>query len=248
MNRPEVLTRAIILIDGFDPRAVMPASGPHPAFRDIDGVPAADLLLRRLSAQGITDAWLVSRNLPGLVVHYFGDGGAWGLRATHVRQDGPAGSGGAMAAARQYVTESTLLIDGALVTTVPVATLFKAHRRMDVDATMCLTASVGESAGLPRARIDRASGLVRQIFPEPPFPESEDTLCAVGAYIIEPAAALQESNAMSADWVRDALPGLAERERVGGWEADAGVTVDLPRRVRAVRLGQRPGAVRNVNV
>ena len=135
MNRPNNLTRAVVLIDGLDPRAVLPATGPHPAFRDVNGAPAADSLLRHLAGQGITDAWLVSRTLPGMVVHYFGDGSGWGLRATHVRQDGPAGSGGGLMAARQYITESTLLIDGALTTDLQLGEMFDAHRSADVDVT-----------------------------------------------------------------------------------------------------------------
>ena len=235
MTRPTKLTRVVILIDGLDRRAILPATGPHPAFRDVDGTPAADMLLTHLAGQGITDAWLVSRALPGMVVHYFGDGSRWRVRATHVRQDGPPGSGGALMAVRNHITESTLVIDGALVTNFDLAAMFDAHRSTDIDVTMCLAGEVRETAGLPRARTDPSSRFVREILIDPPFPDEPEILLGVGVYIIEPEAVvpLQEAG-VNADWVMDVLPDLAGQSRVHGWQADPGTRFDLPRRVRVM--------------
>ena len=248
MNRPNNLTRAVVLIDGLDPRAVLPATGPHPAFRDVNGAPAVDSLLRHLARQGITDAWLVSRTLPGMVVHYFGDGSAWGLRATHVRQDGPAGSGGGLMAARQYITESTLLIDGALTTDLQLGEMFDAHRSADGDVTICLVDDVRESAGLPRVRIDTSSNLINAIHLDPPFPTGPQTLCAVGAYIVEPESIeALETAGVNADWIRDVLPGLAEGGRAQAYVTDTKTGFDLPRRVRAMQMQPQHGSVRGLN-
>ncbi len=235
MRSPDKLTRAIILIDGFDPRAVLPAAGPHPAFRDVDGTPAADALLRHLAEQGITDVWLVSRALPGMVVHYFGDGSRWGVRAAHVRQDGSPGSGGALMAARQHITESTLVIDGALVTDFQLTAMYDAHRSVDADVTMCLAVEIKETAGLPRAQTDSSLGFVREILTDPPFPADPEILVGVGVYIIEPEAVepLQKAG-VNADWVTDVLPALARQGRVRGWQANPGTHFDLPRRVRVM--------------
>lgn len=235
MNCPDKLTRAIVLIDGLDPRAVLPSSGPHPAFRDVNGMPAADVLLRHLAGQGITDAWLVSRALPGMVVHYFGDGGGWGVKVTHIRQDGAPGSGGALMATRHLITESTLLIDGALVMDFQLTAMFDAHRSVDTDLTMCVSNEVNETAGLPRAQMDPSSRLARDILVAPPFPEDVDILCGIGIYIIEPEAVepLQEAG-VNADWITDVLPMLARQGRVHGWQAEPGNRFDLPRRVRVM--------------
>ncbi len=233
MRSPENLTRAIVLIDGLDPRAVLPAAGPHPAFRVVNGIPAADALIRHLAEQGITDVWLVSRALPGMVVHYFGDGSGWGVRATHVRQDGAPGSGGALMAARQHVTESTLVIDGALVTDLQITPMYDAHRSVGTALTMCLAAEIRETAGLPRARMDSSSRHVQEILITPPFPADPEILVGVGVYIIEPEAVepLQKAG-VNADWVTDVLPALARQSRVHAWKAGPGVRFDLPRRVR----------------
>ena len=235
MTRPDSLAHAVVLIDGFDPRAVLPATGPHPAFRDVNGMPASDALLRHLAAQGITEVWLVSRALPGMVVHYFGDGSRWGVSATHVRQDGSPGSGGALSAVRQQITESTLVIDGALVTDLELGAMFEDHRSADVDLTMCLTGDVQETAGLPRALIDSPSFFVQQILVDPPFPANPEILVGVGVYIIEPEAVepLQTAG-VNADWVTDVLPNLARQSRVRGWQANPGTRFDLPRRVRVM--------------
>ena len=235
MNHPDKLTRAIALIDGLDPRAVLPATGSHPAFRDVNGMPAAAALLRHLAGQGITEVWLVSRALPGMVVHYFGDGSRWGVRATHIRQDGAPGSGGALMAVRHHITESTLVIDGALVTDFRLNAMYDAHRAVDADLTMCVSNEVNETAGLPRGRMDPSSRLVQDILTTPPFPEDADILCGVGVYIIEPEAVepLQEAG-VNADWVTDVLPTLARQSRVHGWRAGPGIRFDLPRRVRVM--------------
>ena len=226
----------------------MPATGPHPAFRDVDGIPAVDALLRHLAGQGIREAWLVSRALPGMVVHYFGDGSQWGVDATHVRQDGSPGSGGALMAARQHVTESTLVIDGALSTDLQLSAMFDAHRSANVDVTMCLAGGVRETAGLPRAQTDTSSGLIRTIIVEPPFPTDPGILCGVGVYVIEPQAVepLKDAGAQ-ADWVTDVLPLLAERGYVLGWQAGQDTRFDLPRRVR-VMLPAGPRSALDLNV
>ncbi len=233
MRPPDKLTRAIVLIDGLDPRAVLPATGPHPAFRDVNGMPAADALLRHLAEQGIKDAWLVSRALPGMVVHYFGDGSRWGVRAAHVRQDGAPGSGGALTAALHYVTESTLVIDGALVTDLQLTNMYDAHRSSDTELTMCLAGEIRETAGLPRALMSPSSRRIQEILVDPPFPADPEILIGVGVYIIEPEAVepLQKAG-VNADWVRDVLPTLARNNRVHGWQAEPGTRFNLPRRVR----------------
>ena len=242
MNRPNNLTRAVVLIDGLDPRAVLPATGPHPAFRDVNGAPAVDSLLRHLAGQGITDAWLVSRTLPGMVVHYFGDGSAWGLRATHVRQDGPAGSGGGLMAARQYITESTLLIDGALPLMSISAQCSMPIARQMLTSPVCLVDDMRESAGLPRVRIDTSSNLINAIHLDPPFPTGPQTLCAVGAYIVEPESIEPLKTAgVNADWIRDVLPGLAENGRVQAYVPDTKTRFDLPRRVRVMQMQPQQG-------
>ena len=248
MNRPERLTRAIVLIDGLDPRAVLPATGPHPAFRDANGAPAVDSLLRHLAGQGITDAWLVSRTLPGMVVHYFGDGSAWGVNVTHVRQDGPAGSGGGISAARQHITESTLVIDGALATDVQLSAMFDAHRSANADVTVCLAADVPESAGLPHANREESSSLINRILLDPPFPTGPETPCAVGAYIVEPESIEPLATAgVNADWIRDVLPALAENGRVRAYLPDPKTRFDLPRRIRAMQMQPQPGSGRGLN-
>ena len=235
MTRPARLTRAVVLIDGLDPRAVLPAAGPHPAFREVDGMPAADVLLRHLAGQGMTEVRLVSRALPGMVVHYFGDGSRWGVRATHIRQDGAPGSGGALMAARQQITESTLVIDGALVTDFHLTAMYDAHCTVDTDVTICLTGEVEETAGLPRARTDSSSRLVQEILVDPPFPTDPEILVGVGIYIIEPQAVepLQKAG-VNADWVTDVLPTLARQSRVQGWQANPATRFNLPRRVRVM--------------
>lgn len=246
MRPPDKLTRAIVLIDGLDPRAVLPATGPHPAFRDVNGTPAADALLRHLAGQGITDAWLVSRALPGMVVHYFGDASRWGVRATHIRQDGPPGSGGALMAALRHITESTLVVDGALATDLQLTAMFDAHRSIDTDITMCLAAEIEETMGLPRAQMDQYSRLVRAILINPPFPPDPEILYGVGVYIIEPEAVghLQRAG-VNADWVTDVLPPLAQQSRVQGWQANPETRFDLPRRARVMhsRTGRASPAI-----
>ena len=236
MRPQEGFTRAVVLIDGFDPRAVLPAIAPHPAFRDVNGAPAADALLQHLAGQGITDVWLVCRTLPGLVVHYFGDGSRWGIRATHLRQDGRPGSGGALMAAREQLTETTLIIDGALATDMNLSLVIEAHRRENAALTMCLAGELQEAAGLPRARVDRSTGRVSEILIDsPPQPDGETPLYGVGVYIAEPEAVEPLWTArVSTDWVRDILPTLAEQGLIQAWQAEPGTRFDLPRRARAM--------------
>ena len=252
MTNQDKATRALVLMDGFDSRSIMPLTGVHPAFRDVDGTPSADALMRHLAHQGITDALLVCRNLPGLIVHYFSDGAEWGLRLSYMPQDRPLGSGGAIAHARSWLTETTLLIDGGLSTNLSLSGLIETHRAIGADATMCLARPGSVPGGAPGALWERESRSVTDIYPDysasradPSVPEGHDLLVGVGIYIIEPAAASNLDENRVLDWLANVLPDLARHRRVAGWMAGDDARFNFAPSRRALSLEPRGGAVRN---
>ncbi len=251
MTSQERVTRALVLMDGFDSRSIMPLTGVHPAFRPVDGAPAADTLMRHLAQQSITDALLVCRNLPGLVVHYFRDGAEWGLRLSYLPQDRPLGSGGAIAQARSWLTETTLLIDGGLSTNLSLSDVIATHRATGADATMCLARPGAAPGGVPGALMERESRFVTDIYPDysasranAPVPEGHDLLVGVGIYIIEPAAASGLDENRVVDWLADVLPDLARRRRVAGRMAGDDARFNFAPSRRALSLEQRGGTAR----
>ena len=250
-NRDRV-TRALVLMDGFDSRSIMPLTGVHAAFRDVAGAPAADSLMRHLASQGIRDARLVCRNLPGLVVHYFSDGAEWGLRLSYLSQDRPLGSGGAIAQARSWLAETTLLIDGGLATNVSLSGIGETHSRTGADVTICLAMPHAAPGGTPVVLMDRETGRVTEIHPdvsasraEISVPDGHELLVGVGIYIIEPAAAADLDDNRVVDWLADVLPGLAGGGRVVGWLAGDDAQFNFAPRRRALSLDQRGGPIRN---
>ena len=252
MTDQRKVTRALVLMDGFDSRTIMPLTGVHPAFRDVNGAPAADSLMRHLASQGITDARLVCRNLPGLVVHYFSDGAEWGIRLSYMPQDRPLGSGGAIAQARSWLEETTLLIDGGLATNAPLSGIGETHGRSGADVTICVATPLAAPGGTPVVLMERQTGQVTEIHPdasasraEIAVPDGHELLVGVGIYIIEPAAAAGLDDNRVVDWLADVLPELARGGRVVGWLAGDDAQFNFAPRRRALALDQRGGATRN---
>lgn len=217
---PTPLRRAILLMDGLErPRLPIQPEEVHPAFRLVRGLPIADHLVRHLAAQGVTEIGMTVHQLPGLVVHYFADGAAWGVRIHYVYERRPLGGGGALAQAADLCTETTLLLAGSIVTNIPLASLAAAHRAGGALVTAVLGSPPG---GRPRptVELDGDGLLVRYIPARTGGETSPDGLVDLGVYLIEPGLLGRLSRDGFLDWTRDILRPLVQERQVRGCQTE----------------------------
>ncbi|MEX0674586.1 MAG: sugar phosphate nucleotidyltransferase [Gaiellaceae bacterium] len=79
----------------------------------IDGRPVLATFLRELASTGVTRVWLVTGHLAEQVESLAGDGGAFGLEISFVRQPEPLGSADAVLRALRAGAQTPLLVAGA---------------------------------------------------------------------------------------------------------------------------------------
>lgn len=78
----------------------------------VDGRPFVEHLVRQLARHGFDDVVLLEGYRAGQIREALGDGVALGVRLTHVVEDRPLGTGGALAAAAPALAERFLLVNG----------------------------------------------------------------------------------------------------------------------------------------
>ena len=107
------------------PKPLMPV-GPYPIL---------DILLRQLSQQGFKDVTLAVGHLAGLIQAYFKDGSDWDLHITYAYETTPLGTAGPLAKLPPS-PQSTLVLNGDLLTTIDFASIVRFHTENDAAATI----------------------------------------------------------------------------------------------------------------
>ena len=129
MNSPSFnnrSNRAIILAGGqgtrlkpyttFFPKALVP----------LGEMPVLELVLRQLKAHGFTEITLAVGHLSELIRAYFGDGSAWGVSLSYVREGMPLGTAGPLKTIPD-LPENFLVMNADIVSDIDYRALFNAH-------------------------------------------------------------------------------------------------------------------------
>ena len=141
-------------------------------------------ILRRA---GITDITLSLSYQPDKVELLLGDGSDFGVNLRFITEPSPLGTGGAYRFAANEIRETTVVLNGDILTDIDLSDVLEFHREKDSDATLALTPVENPSAyGL--VETDPNSKVLR--FLEKPKPEdlahiTTNTINA-GIYILEP--------------------------------------------------------------
>lgn len=172
--------KAIVLAGGKGTRlAPITAVLPKPLM-PIGEMPILDVVLRQLTAAGFGDITLAVGYLAELIMAYCGSGERYGATLTYSREQTPLGTAGPIALASPP-TETFLVMNGDLLTTIDYQAMLRAHRASGRIATV---------ATFPReVRIDLGviecdeHDQVTNYIEKPTFNYSVST----GIYLFEPA-------------------------------------------------------------
>jgi len=180
-------------------------------------------LLRRLPE---IDEVILSLNYqPRRIEEVFGDGAGTGVRIRYVVEPAPLGTGGAVRYAAQGVTDTIVVFNGDVMTSVDLAAVVGLHRERQAKATIVLTPVDNPTAyGLVESEPD---GRVRR-FLEKPSPDEItcDTINA-GIYVLEPDTFDRIPKDVSYSIERAYFPSLIERRETFVAYIDRGYWIDI---------------------
>jgi len=109
---------------------------------DVAGRPILERIVQKLVGHGVRDIAISVNYLSEVIVDHFGDGAAFGCSITYLHElkDQPLGTGGSLALladAGIRPTEPLIVMNGDVMTDVPVSDLLSFHEQQGSDITVC---------------------------------------------------------------------------------------------------------------
>jgi len=143
--------------------------------------------IERLRENGITDIILSLNYKPDKIAEILEDGAKFGVKIRYLVEPSPLGTAGAYGFAADFLNQTTIVLNGDILTDLDISAAIEKHKNRQATATIVLTKVENPSAyGLVETHAD---GRIKR-FLEKPNPEelaktNLDTINA-GTYILEP--------------------------------------------------------------
>lgn len=100
--------------------------------------PILEIIVRQLKLHGIDEIIMAVGHLAELIMTFFGDGSKFGVRIKYSREDEPLGTAGPLSLIRDELTETFLVMNGDILTTLNYSDLIDYHRSSGAIATIAL--------------------------------------------------------------------------------------------------------------
>ena len=172
------------------------------------------------------DEVILSLNFqPRRIEEIFGDGAGTGVRIRYVVEPAPLGTGGAIRFAAQGISETLVVFNGDVMTSVDVNRVVAMHRERKAKATIVLTPVDNPSAyGLVETHPD---GAVKQFLEKPGADEVTCITIHAGIYVLEPDTFDRIPKEVSYSIERAYFPSLVERGEPFYAYIDRGYWIDI---------------------
>jgi NDP-sugar pyrophosphorylase family protein len=162
---------------------------------------------------------------PRRIEEVFGDGEGMGVRIRYVVEPAPLGTGGAIRFAAQGVTDTLVVFNGDVMTSVDVRAVVDRHRTANAKATIVLTPVENPSAyGLVETD---ANGQVTRFLEKPKADEITCDTINAGIYVLEPDTFDRIPKDISYSIERAYFPSLNERGETFVAYVDRGYWIDI---------------------
>lgn len=162
---------------------------------------------------------------PRRIEEIFGDGSSLGFRLRYVVEPAPLGTGGGIRFAAQGITDTVVVFNGDVMTTVDVKAVVALHRERAARATIVLTPVDNPSAyGLVETEPD---GRVRRFIEKPGAGEITCNTINAGIYVLEPETFDRIPKDVSYSIERAYFPSLIERGETFLAYVDHGYWIDI---------------------
>ena len=142
--------------------------------------PVLEIIISRLLKNGIQDIILAVGHLSELIQTFFGDGSKFGVKIEYSKEDKPLGTAGPLLMIKDKLTDTFLMMNGDVLTSLDISALRSFHQNQGAVATVALN----------KRRIDIEYGVVDTDdnaniteWTEKPAIENQ---VSMGIYILEP--------------------------------------------------------------
>jgi len=188
----------------------------------IGDLPILEVLLRQMKKAGITEAILTVGHLAELLQAFFQGGERLGIKIDYSFEDRPLGTAGPLSLITSRLTDTFLVANGDVLTTLDIRELVKAHRQSGAIATIA-THPRKVSIDLGVLQFDGTDVLTGYI--EKP---TLDFFVSMGIYVFEPGVLKYIPYQQYLDFPDLVLKMIHSGERVMGYRYD-GYWQDLGR-------------------
>ena len=210
--------KAVVMAGGEGSR-LRPLTSRQPKPLDpVVGRPIMEHILLHLRRHQMRDVVATVQYLGSSIRNYFGDGSEQGVALTYSVEDSPLGTAGSVMLARQFLTDTFVVISGDALTDIDLAAAARFHRERKSLATIVLK-PVPNPLEYGVVVVDEG-GAVQRFIEKPSWGEVISDLANTGIYILDPAVFDFFRAGDVTDWSGDVFPKLLkEGERVFGWVA-----------------------------
>ncbi|PIQ84429.1 MAG: nucleotidyltransferase [Candidatus Omnitrophica bacterium CG11_big_fil_rev_8_21_14_0_20_63_9] len=176
---PSPAVRAVVMAGGRGSRL-------HPLTEDlpkpmllIGGQPLLEIIIRQLRDAGIKQVKVTTCHKPEKIAEHFGDGKNFGVELSYVAEDRPMGTVGGLGLIAAP-NETTLVINGDILTQVDFRAMLVYHREHKADLTVAVR---HYDVKVPYGVIECQGAAVHRLNEKPVF----DFFVNAGIYLLEPS-------------------------------------------------------------
>lgn len=212
--RPKMHMQAVILAGGkgtrlrpltvYTPKPIVPVMNRPFLMYQIE-------ILRRA---GITDITLSLSYQPDKIELVLGDGSDFGVKLRFITEPSPLGTGGAYRFAADEIRETTVVLNGDILTDIDLSALLDFHRGNGSEATLALT-PVEDPSAYGLVETDSESRILR--FVEKPKGDDLKSLTTntinAGVYVLEPSILDLISFGANSSFEYDVFPEILRQEK-----------------------------------
>ena len=200
----------------------------------VAGVPYLEHQLRLLAHQGFRDILLLTGYLGEQIEDHFGDGARLDLRIRYSRERTPAGTGGALRDAREWIEDPFLAMYGDSYLPIPYASVVDRLLRTDAEGVLTLCSDpAGETGVLNNIAVDAEGWIVQYRKSQTPDPRL--TYIDAGVMALRRSVLDRIPPAGPVSFEQQVFPQLIEQRKLHGMPvAQRFYDIGTPERLRKI--------------
>lgn len=169
---------AVIMAGGYGKRLLpLTEQLPKPML-PVGDKPLLERTIQQLRRSGIRDISLTTHYLPESIIEHFGDGSAFGVRLSYLKEEYPLGTAGGIKLMRR-IDNPFIVINGDIITGVPFQEMLNFHRKHRASLTVGVRKY---EVAVPFGVVDLDEVRVSKIREKPSF----SFFINAGIYLLEP--------------------------------------------------------------
>ena len=202
--------KGAMLVGGFGTRLrPLTITTPKPMLPLVN-IPFLQIELEHLRNHGVDEVVLSTGYLPAVFDEYFGDGSRLGIKLSHVTEDKPLGTCGAIKNVADHLGDEPVIVcNGDILTDLDIGALVEYHRRKGAVVTITLTPVEDPTAyGLVPLDDD---GRIKEFLEKPSWDQVVTNMINAGTYVLDPAVLEQVPPGENYSFERQLFPDLLEQ-------------------------------------